>query len=107
MGEKARNKGRMAIYAMAGFYLDYQAYLMFQSLGTSRGTEKILMVVFMIFFGIVGTAMVVMGIKTGYKLAKEKDDFSEETDSTGEEETEAEKNAEEAEDADEKNERTH
>lgn len=70
MSENARNKGRMAIYTMAGFYLVYMAYTMFGSLGNSTGNEKILMVVFTIFFAVVGVAMIVFGITTGYKLSK-------------------------------------
>lgn len=97
MNDKARNKGRMALYAMAGFYLDYMAYMMFQNIGTSHGGEKILMIVCMIFFAIVGTTMMVLGIKTGYKLAKETDDISEEIDDIEAEGNEAEENIEEAE----------
>lgn len=71
LSEKSRTKGRMAIYAMAGFYLLYMAYSMFQSLSTSTGNERILMIVFMIFFALVGAGMMIMGLVIGYKLSKE------------------------------------
>lgn len=70
MSDNARNRGRMAIYAMAGFYLLFMAYKLLTGLSTSSGNEKILMIVFMIFFAVVGGGMMVMGIVTGYKLSK-------------------------------------
>lgn len=71
LNDRARNKGRMAIYTMAGFYLAFMAYSMFKSLPTSSGGEKILMIVFMIFFAVVGVGMMVMGTLSGYKMMKE------------------------------------
>lgn len=71
LSEKSRTKGRMAIYAMAGFYLLYMAYSMFKSLPTSTDTERILMIVFMVVFVLAGGGMIIMGLVTSYKLSKE------------------------------------
>ena len=43
MNDRAKYKGRMAIYAMAGVYLLAQAYYMYKDIPTSSGTDKILM----------------------------------------------------------------
>lgn len=71
MNNYARNRGRMAIYAMAGVYLLFMAYNIFKSLPTSSGNEKIIMIVALIFFVIVGGGMVIMGIYMGYKISKQ------------------------------------
>ncbi|MGN0276402.1 MAG: hypothetical protein ACI4CZ_04335 [Hominisplanchenecus sp.] len=71
MSDYARNRGRMAIYAMAGVYLLFMAYNMFKSIPTSSGNEKILLIVFMVLFTIIGGAMVIMGMYLGYKMTKE------------------------------------
>lgn len=71
LSDSARNKGRMAIYAIAGLYILYMAYKIFDSLPTSSGNEKILMIVFMILFVIIGGGMVVMGLYKGYQMSKE------------------------------------
>ena len=39
MNDRAKYKGRMAIYAMAGVYLLAQAYYMYKDIPTSSGTE--------------------------------------------------------------------
>lgn len=69
MNENMRNRGRMAIYSMAGIYLLYMAYKLMDSISTSSGNQKILVIVFMIFFGVVGAAMVIMGVVKGYQLS--------------------------------------
>lgn len=70
MNNHAKNKGRMAIYTMAGFYLLYLAYSMLRDLNASSGNERTLMIVFLIFFVVVGAGMMIMGIVTGYKLSR-------------------------------------
>ena len=70
MSEQSRNKGRMAIYAMAGFYLLYLAKDMFQAILTSSGNEKILMIVFTVLFVIAGAGLMIFGIFNGYRLMK-------------------------------------
>ena len=69
MSEKVRNRGRMAIYSMAGFYLLYMAYKLSSGLPDSSGNTKILMIVFMVFFALVGGGMLIGGIIGGYKLS--------------------------------------
>lgn len=70
MNENARNKGRMAIYSMAGVYLLFMAYNLVKELPYSSGNQKTLSIVFIIFFGVVGAAMVIMGVVKGYKLSQ-------------------------------------
>lgn len=70
MSEKAKKKGRMAIYAMAGVYLLFMAYNLVKDLPYSSGNQKILSIVFIIFFGVVGAAMVIMGLVKGYQLSQ-------------------------------------
>ena len=50
MNDRAKYKGRMAIYAMAGVYLLAQAYYMYKDIPTSSGTDKTLMSIFMVVF---------------------------------------------------------
>lgn len=69
MNENARNRGRMAIYAMAGVYLLFMAYNLFKELPYTSGNQTIFNIVFIIFFGVVGSAMVIMGLVRGYKLS--------------------------------------
>lgn len=70
MNDRARNNGRLAIYGMAGFYLLYMAYNIFKGLGTSSGNEKILMIVFMILFVIIGGGMIAFSLVQMYKIRK-------------------------------------
>lgn len=69
MNENARNRGRMAICAMAGVYLLFMAYNLFKELPYTSGNQTIFNIVFIIFFGVVGSAMVIMGLVRGYKLS--------------------------------------
>lgn len=70
MSEMAKKRGRMAIYMMAGIYLLFMAYNLVKELPYSSGNQKILNIVFIIFFGVVGAAMVIMGLVKGYKLSQ-------------------------------------
>lgn len=63
-----RDKARIAVYALGGLYLLYLAWQMFQGLPTA-GSEKPLMIVFLIFFGVIGAAMVGWGLYTSWKAA--------------------------------------
>ncbi len=69
MNENAKNRGRMAIYAIAGVYLLFMAYNLFKELPYTSGNQTIFNIVFIIFFGVVGLAMVIMGLVMGYKLS--------------------------------------
>lgn len=71
LSDAARNKGRMAIYAMAGVYILFMAYEIFDNLPYTSGNEKILMIVFLILFVIIGGGMVFMGLYKGYQMSKE------------------------------------
>ncbi len=71
-----KDRARMAVYAMAGIYLLMMSYQMFQTLSTA-GEEKLLMVIFMIVFVIVGIGLVGLGIYDMYKNSKKKDDKEE------------------------------
>lgn len=68
----------MAIYTMAGFYLLYLAFQMFGELKYAPDHEKTLMIVFMIFFVLVGGGMMVFGIWQGYKIQTAKTEEPEE-----------------------------
>lgn len=70
MNDRARYKGRMAIYAMAGIYLLAQAYNMFKSIPTSVGNEKTLLIVFTFLFAVIGVVMVAAGVLKSYKAVK-------------------------------------
>ena len=50
MNDRAKYKGRMAIYAMAGVYLLAQAYYMYKDIPTSSGTDKTLMSIFCLLY---------------------------------------------------------
>ena len=71
MNDRAKYKGRMAIYAMAGVYLLAQAYYMYKDIPTSSGTDKTLMSIFMVVFAVIGAGMVIMGVTKSYKALKE------------------------------------
>lgn len=62
-------KVRMAIYAMAGFYLLSLAYQMIQGLG-EVGSEKLIFVLFIIVFAGLGAFLMYYGIKNNYLLSK-------------------------------------
>lgn len=63
-----RDKARVAVYAMGGFYLLYLAWQMYGELSTA-GSEKPLMIGFMIFFTIIGAGLAGWGLYSGWKTA--------------------------------------
>ncbi len=63
-----RDKARVAVYAMGGFYLLYLAWQMYGELSTA-GSEKPLMIGFMIFFTIIGAGLAGWGLYSGWKAA--------------------------------------
>ena len=63
-----RDKARVAVYAMGGFYLLYLAWQMYGELSTA-GSEKPLMIGFMIFFTIIGAGLAGWGLNSGWKAA--------------------------------------
>ena len=54
-----KKNARLAIYAMAGFYLLTLAYQMFRAISTSHGNEQLVMIVATILFLIVGVGFIV------------------------------------------------
>lgn len=66
-----RDKARVAVYALGGVYLLYLAWQMFGELAAA-GSEKPLMIVFIIFFAIVGAALVGWGLYSSWKAVKER-----------------------------------
>lgn len=60
----------MAIYSMAGIYLLFMAYNLVKELPYTSGNQRILSIVFILFFGIVGGGMVVLSLIQGYKLSQ-------------------------------------
>lgn len=70
-------KGRGTIYAMAGIYICIMAYKMYENLGASLGSEKILITLFIFIFAILGAGIIVMG---GYMIYKGSKPHQEEAD---------------------------
>lgn len=68
-------KARMAIYALAGVYLLYMAWNMIKGLETA-GTEKMVMIIFIALFAIVGLGLVLGGIYFTFKDNREKQNGS-------------------------------
>lgn len=79
----ARGNARIAIYTLAGFYLLYLVYEMYHEL-SAAGSDKSIMIVFMVLFAIVGGALVINGIRHSWLYAKEKSQPKEEEEDTGE-----------------------
>ena len=71
-----KKNARLAIYAMAGFYLLTLAYQMFRAISTSHGNEQLVMIVATILFLIVGVGLIVIvvggivGWVNGFFVAK-------------------------------------
>lgn len=57
-----KKNARLAIYAMAGFYLLTLAYQMFRAISTSHGNEQLVMIVATILFLIVGVGLIGFGL---------------------------------------------
>lgn len=52
-----REKGRSVIYGLAGFYLLYTAYQMFQARMENGGSDYVLMIIFSIIFVVAGVGI--------------------------------------------------
>ncbi len=57
-----KDKGRAAIYAMAGVYLLYMAYQIFGSRMDNGGSDYTLMMIFSVLFLIFGVGLIVFSI---------------------------------------------
>ncbi len=71
MGDRAKNKGRMAIYTMAGFYLIYMSTRIFKGISQSSGGEKIVLILAMVLFAVIGAGLMIWATKKGYELVKQ------------------------------------
>ena len=71
MSDRAREKGRLAIYAMAGVYLLFMAYQIFKSLPSSTDNSFIILVIAMVAFVIIGAGLIIFGLGRSYKISKE------------------------------------
>ncbi len=79
-----REKARIAVYALAGLYLLYLAWQMYGGLAEA-GSDKPLMIGFMIFFVIVGAGLVGWGLYSSWKaLDKQGTDEAPEKENTEE-----------------------
>lgn len=63
MGDRAREKGRAAIYSMAGIYLLYLAYCMFRDRADSAGGEYTLIMAAMAAFVVIGIGLIGFSLK--------------------------------------------
>ena len=70
MNENAKSKGRSAIYGMAGFYLLYTAYQIFQNRAESSGVEYVLILIGAAGFVLIGAGMIGFGFYTIYQIRK-------------------------------------
>lgn len=77
MNNSMRNRGRSAIYPMAGFYLIYMAYQIFTNRSESSGGEFLAIMAGAIAFLLIGGAMIVFGLYLFYKNGKELQDAAE------------------------------
>ena len=71
------NRIRSGIYPMAGFFLLYQAYCIYNEISVTSGNKQILMIVFSILFSICGLAFILLGLSMMYKLSKKKNNQEE------------------------------
>lgn len=71
MSDRAREKGRLTIYAMAGAYLLVIAYQIFKSLPSSTDNSFIILVIAMVAFVIIGAGLIIFGLGKSYKISKE------------------------------------
>lgn len=71
MSDRAREKGRLAIYAMAGVYLLFMAYKIFKSLPSSTDSSFMILIIAMVAFVIIGAGLIIFGLGRSYKISKE------------------------------------
>lgn len=71
MSDRAREKGRLVIYAMAGFYLLYMAYDIYKGLPSSSDSSFIIFSIAMVAFVIIGAGLVIFGVGRNYRISKE------------------------------------
>lgn len=71
MNQNMKNRGRSAIYIMAGVYLIYIAYQVFKNRADSAGGEFAAVMLGAAAFLIIGAGMIGFGLYMFYKIGKE------------------------------------
>ena len=71
MSDSTKNRGRSALYAMAGFYLVYMAYQVFKNRADSSGGEFVAVMIGAAAFLIIGVGLMGLGLYMFYKIGKE------------------------------------
>lgn len=71
MNQNIKNKGRSAIYMMAGVYLVYIAYQVFKNRADSAGGEYVAVMLGAVAFFVIGAGMIGFGFYMFYKTGKE------------------------------------
>ena len=80
-----RDKARIAVYALAGVYLLYLVWKIWEGLPTA-GSEKPLMLIFGVLFALIGVVAVGFGVYSGWKQAKETAEALKQSSDPGQEE---------------------
>ncbi len=83
-----KNNARLAIYAMAGFYLLMTAYQLYGELPGAIGSKKIITIVGLVAFVIIGIGMIAFGTIGGYRNVKKLRESWKKMDETASEEAE-------------------
>lgn len=65
-----KENGRVVFYSLAGAYLVYLAFSMAGGLGDVTGAQKIVIIIAMVVFAVVGVGLVCWGISKGIRQAK-------------------------------------
>lgn len=84
MSNSMKNRGRGALYAMAGFYLVYMAYQVFKNRADSSGGEYIAVMIGAAAFLIIGVGLMGFGLYMFYKIGKEQHEAARKTHSAEE-----------------------
>lgn len=66
-----KENGRVIFYSMAGAYLVYLAISMVGGLGEITGVQKIVIIIAMVVFVVVGAGLVCWGISKGIRQVKD------------------------------------
>ncbi len=80
MNQNMKNRGRSALYVMAGFYLVYMAYQVFKNRADSAGGEYVAVMIGAVAFLVIGAGLVGFGLHMFYKIGKEMNEVLEQRD---------------------------
>ena len=67
MDDNSRNTVRHVVHVMAGLYLIHTAYGLFKGLPEASGTEKVILIIAIFAFSVIGAVLAVMGVKQGLR----------------------------------------